>query len=276
MTPEAGSARRRRLVGRVERNGPVGSGLRLLEIALPETVVFDPGQFAMLNFTGAAELVFSRPFSILSARVNLVSFLYRVVGRGTELLAEAGPGRELVFLGPLGRPFPGPRDDQPVILVAGGVGLPPLAAWFERFGRDGDRAFFGARDGSDVPWDLLAPPWEISVDRDAGMPDGREAFVGLVVDLCRARLPSPGGPVHQIMACGPLPLLRATAALAAELGWPCLVSVEEHMGCGYGVCRGCVVPAPEGRRATACQDGPVFDARLIDWDRFGHHEASVG
>jgi dihydroorotate dehydrogenase electron transfer subunit len=65
-----------------------------------------------------------------------------------------------------------------------------------------------------------------------------------------------------------MPMLRDAAALASERGWPCLVSVEEHMGCGYGVCRGCAVPMAGGGHCVACQDGPVLDAARVDWERF--------
>jgi dihydroorotate dehydrogenase electron transfer subunit len=179
------------------------------------------------------------------------------------------------------------------VLVAGGVGLPPLLAWHVRYGRPGDKAFFGARDPGDVPWPLLPPGWQVSVDRmgangagaraapagDGGA-DGRPPLhVGTVTACCALALPgapSAGASVEPqgttLYACGPLPMLRAAAALAVERGWRCLVSVEEHMGCGYGVCRGCVVPAGGGGHLTACQDGPVLSAEAIDWARFGRRE----
>jgi dihydroorotate dehydrogenase electron transfer subunit len=222
----------------------------------------------MLNLGGLEALTFGRPFSILAAAGERVSFLYRVVGRFTGLLATMGPGMRLSYFGPLGTPFPPPPADRAVLLLAGGVGLPPLQIWWVRHGRPQDRAFFGGRDGADVPWSLIPEAWEVSVERSDGLPEGREPFVGLVTDLCRARLDvEPGGP-YLLYACGPTPMLRGAAALAAERGWPCLVSVEEHMGCGYGVCRGCAVPLAGGGHGLACQDGPVLDAAQVDWKRF--------
>lgn len=259
------------LQGKIVASREIAGDLLLLDLELPEPVDFLPGQFAMLNFTGVAALVFSRPLSILASEGCRVIFYYRVVGRGTALLAEAPLGSPVSFFGPLGNPFPPPAAAA-VLLIAGGVGLPPLHAWWQCYGRDGDRAFFGARNGGEVPWPLLSAEWLVSVDRATGLPDGREAYTGLVVDCVRDSLPGIGAGPRQVLACGPLPMLRAVKDLAAELDWPCLVSVEEQMGCGYGVCRGCIVPAAAGGHLTACQDGPVFAADQIDWRRFAREE----
>jgi dihydroorotate dehydrogenase electron transfer subunit len=170
------------------------------------------------------------------------------------------------------------------------VGLPPLFAWWQRHGRADHRAYFGARDGHDVPWSLLSGDWRISVDQTVGLGPEREAFNGLVTEAARADLDADEsrGVKWCVMACGPLPLLRATADWARREGWECLVSVEEHMGCGYGVCKGCVVPtlepgdesAPPAQRpfrpVMSCEFGPVFEAERIDWDRFGKPATTAG
>ena len=259
--------------GTVTANAAVSDGLLRLDARLDLPVDFHPGQFAMLNRVGRDALVFSRPFSILSAADQVVSFLYRVVGRGTAALAALVPGDRLNFLGPLGRPFPEPLPAAPAVLVAGGVGLPPLFAWWERHHGPDDVAYFGARDGRDVPWDLLGGDWAVSVDEPTGVPDLHTAWHGVVTALAAERTLTLSGP-RSLMACGPVPLLKAAAELARERGWPCWLSLEEHMGCGYGVCKGCVVPvlAPEQesgwRNATCCDEGPVFRADAIAWDRY--------
>lgn len=263
--------RRWDLLATVRRNGPISAGLLRLDLDLPHEVAFAPGQFAMLNLVGPAEMALRRPFSILASDGTRMSFLYRVAGRGTALLAAAREGDRVACLAPLGASFPTALD-LPALLLAGGVGLPPLHAWWARHRRAGDLAFFGGRDGGDVPWDLL-DGWRVSVDAADGMPPERTAHVGRVTDLCGQDLLAGGleGP-YQVMACGPTPMLRAAADLAARRRWPCLISVEEHMGCGYGVCKGCVVPVRVGedgvRNAMSCEEGPVFDAAVLAWDRF--------
>ncbi len=269
MTPSSASPCRQFTAVTVV-NQRVSKDLLVLEIEAAEAVSFLPGQFAMLNFTGQQALVFSRPFSLLAVTGSRISFLYRVVGLGTARMAALTPGTPVVFLGPLGNPFPEPIAGRPTVLLAGGVGLPPLLAWWRRYGRGVDRAFFGARSGDDVPWGLLEPPWCVSVEHAGGIPADRRASIGLVTETCRHWLEESGegGAIYQVLACGPLPMLRVAAALAAERNWTCLVSVEEHMGCGYGVCRGCIVPDRDGGHLTACQDGPVLEARRVDWESF--------
>jgi dihydroorotate dehydrogenase electron transfer subunit len=271
---DAPATPRLRCDGTVTANAAVSRELVRLDAVLDHPTAFLPGQFAMLNLTGRDLLVFSRPFSLLAAAGASVSFLYRVVGRGTSALRTLRAGDRLSFLGPLGRPFPEPAPEVPAVLVAGGVGLPPLFAWLERYGRPQDVACFGARDGGDVPWDLLGSRWAVSVDDPAGLPADQTAFHGLVTGLAAARTTDLQGP-RTVLACGPLPLLRAAANLAAERGWDCWLSLEEHMGCGYGVCKGCVVPVYDPRadggwrNATCCDEGPVFRADAIAWERHG-------
>jgi dihydroorotate dehydrogenase electron transfer subunit len=254
--------------GEVVSQSTIAANLHVLELELPGPVAWLPGQFAMLNFTGRDRLVFSRPFSILAGQECRVSLLYRVVGRGTTQLARTPRGAALSFFGPLGSPFPAPAAAACTILIAGGCGLPPLYAWHERYGLGDGFAFFGARTGAEVPWGLLGASWRISVDRHAHVPGDREAATGLVVDHCRSQLAASKFSDGTILACGPRPMLRAAAALARDRGWRCFVSLEEHMGCGYGVCRGCVVPTVGGGHLTACQDGPVVEASALDWSRF--------
>ena len=105
-----------RVDGIVRANHPVSSGLLRLDLELapemPPGANFLPGQFAMLNLTGIGAMVFSRPFSILDWQDRTVSFLYRVVGKGTQAMAGLTAGATMTFLGPLGEPFPLLADDQ--------------------------------------------------------------------------------------------------------------------------------------------------------------------
>lgn len=260
----------RRLEGVVSRLVPVSATMYELILEFGAALDFRPGQFGMLNLGDGRDLTLSRPFSIHRAEGRAVSLLFKAIGAGTRLMASCRPGAAVSFLAPLGSAFPAPApEDPPRLLLAGGVGLPPLLAWRRAYGRPGDLNLFGGRDGADVPWDLLGGDWDCSTDRAVAVPDGVAAFTGTVIDLARDRLDARDGRPHHVMACGPLPLLRAARDLAHERGWPCHVSVEERMGCGYGVCRGCVVPRDGGGWLTACHDGPVLPAEDVDWDRFG-------
>ncbi len=262
-----------RCTAEIKSNRPLSQGLLKLDLEVPLGAGFLPGQFAMLNRPGHEAWTFGRPLSILSWHGNLVSFLYRVVGRGTQALAGLGPGQKLTFLGPLGSPFPDDLQGQKAILVAGGVGLPPLHAWWERFSKNGDRAFFGARHGDDVPWPLLGESWQVSLEKNQGS-QGHEFSSGLVTAAVSDYMATVADEESRtVLACGPWPLLKAVAGLADHRGWRCFLSLEEHMGCGYGACKGCVVPVRQksisggitSRPATCCQEGPVFLASDLVW-----------
>ncbi len=258
-----------RCPGEVTGNEHVCAGLIRLSLALPAEPGFVPGQFAMLNLPGSGAWTFGRPLSILDWRDGVVSFLYRVVGRGTARFAALKPGDQVTFLGPLGSPFPTEFEGRKAVLVAGGVGLPPLFAWRRRAAGATAAAYFGARNGEDVPWSLLDAHWRVGVEEP-----GDEALDrvrrGLVTSLLEEDFPpSEASPDHVVLACGPWPMLKAVHHLARERRWACWLSLEEHMGCGYGVCKGCVVPVSDGgdrwRPATCCREGPVFDAERLAW-----------
>ena len=73
-----------------------------------------------------------------------------------------------------------------------------------------------------------------------------------------------GEPFDYLAVCGPEPLMRIVASMAAEVGVPCEVSMERRLACGVGACRSCVVDTVGGMR-RACVDGPVFPAEEVVW-----------
>ena len=70
----------------------------------------------------------------------------------------------------------------------------------------------------------------------------------------------------RVYACGPTPMMRRAAEIAAARGRPCVVSLETRMACGFGVCLGCAAPLRAHGFALVCGDGPAFDAAAIDWE----------
>ncbi|HVP39953.1 MAG TPA: hypothetical protein VMS93_12295 [Candidatus Saccharimonadales bacterium] len=241
--------------------------------AVPAAV---PGQFVQLNLPGA---FWPRPFSLLdwqagSAGAAGFQVLFFEAGPATRALAALPPGAVLAGHGPLGRGFPEPTG--PTWMIAGGYGVAPLLFAARRAPQPAEvRLFYGAARAA-LLW--RAPELRRYL-HTLCTEDGSLGTPGTVLDAVRAALgpraagagggaPAAGaGPA--LFACGPMGLLGATAALAREAGLEAHVSVEAPMPCGVGVCRGCAVPlaAPaEPRYAMACEDGPVFDARRIDWE----------
>jgi dihydroorotate dehydrogenase electron transfer subunit len=230
-----------------------------------------PGQFVMIQVRDAKDPLLRRPFSICGlGEGGVVLILYRVVGRGTALLAECRPGETLSVLGPLGRGFDLSEEDHRPLLVAGGIGMAPLLFLSQHLTRKqvAHELMVGFRTKEEIffPDEILQPSVEISIATD----DGSQGHNGPVTDLLDIRL----GPQERraeavrLFTCGPEAMLRRVAGIAAEKGIPCQVSLEAAMACGLGACLGCAVKGSEdaGRPYLhVCKDGPVMPSRWVDW-----------
>lgn len=247
-----------------------------------------PGSFAHLTCDPAIPM--RRPLSIMRAdrKEGWLEFLYKPVGVGLAHLAKRTPGDILSVLGPIGNGFT-PQPDRPSILaIGGGVGIPPMVFLAESM-RNDDRFDLLVMMGSEVPFPFtlsvadiavpgVPPSASHSVDLLQGWGIGSRVaskagydgcFDGFVPDLARvwlAALPSQKLQNVQLLGCGPLAMLKATAALARDFDLPCQVAVEEYMACGVGGCAGCTVllhtPAGPAMKRV-CVDGPVFDAYQV-------------
>ena len=256
----------------VRGNQPVGPGVYLMTLAAPAIAAeARPGQFVMLRVSPGPEPLLARPFSIHGVQDDQVLVLYQVVGKGTRLLSRAAPGQELAMWGPLGRGFE--LDAARPALVGGGMGIAPLAFAAERLSAEVDEisllyGLAGAA-GFDPLRQLFAQrldPAKISLS--FATEDGSLGAKGLVTLLLEKSfsLPPDERP-DAVLTCGPLPMLKAVAALCAVHGVACQVSLEAPMACGVGACLGCALPATEGGYVRACQEGPVLPAKHVDWER---------
>jgi dihydroorotate dehydrogenase electron transfer subunit len=248
-----------------------------------------PGSFAHISCD--ASLPMRRPLSIMRAGDNWIELLFKIVGEGLELLGQKQPGDIVSVLGPIGQPFRFSTERPNVLLIGGGVGIPPMV-----FIADHLRSMAAYKPlailGSEIPF-----PFELQASRmqaawldddinaamplleDWGVPSrltslaGFEGcFKGYVTDLAEQWLDSctPAQLAKTaVYACGPTPMLKAVAAQAEKYGLPCQVSLEEFMACAVGGCAGCAVKieTPEGpAMKRVCVDGPVFDASSVVWD----------
>jgi dihydroorotate dehydrogenase electron transfer subunit len=255
----------------------------------------EPGSFTHLTCDAAIPL--RRPLSIMraDATAGWIELLYKVVGRGLHALAGRKVGEHLSVLGPIGRPFSAHPERPRTLLLGGGVGIPPMVFLAERLHQAA-----GATDaavawkplvlmGSEVPFPFRSRPSKLIVP---GMPEGTIAamplldewgvpsrltsrcdfpgcFSGFVTELADAWLATLGPrelAEVEIFACGPTPMLEASARLARRYGLPCQVSLEEFMACAVGGCAGCTVEVrtPQGpAMKRVCVDGPVFDAYSV-------------
>ncbi len=245
-----------------------------------------PGQFLMLRLAGYGDPLLGRPLALYDtvlqggaqAQPTGVDIVYLVMGKMTRELAKLAPGQELEVWGPLGNGFP-PVTAEHLIMVAGGIGQTPfLALAREATGRrqygEPPRQVapvsrvtlcYGARSK-----DLLAGLDDfaaLGVDIQTATDDGTAGHHGLVTDVARDVLAS--SPDAQVICCGPEPMMEAMSEIAVALDVACQVSLETPMACGIGICFSCVAKVRDASGSwdyrRTCVEGPVFDARAIEW-----------
>jgi len=266
----------------VVANTRLSDDYNILELSAPAIAqAAGPGQFVMVKPEGLADPLLRRPFSIFEilrrdgAPVGL-SLMNKRVGRGTSLLFDARPGDRIACLGPLGRPFVPVDPPSHGWMIAGGVGLAPFATLAEALRARGTSMtlFYGGRRSADIYkedfFQRLGAEVVITTE------DGTRGERGRVTAPLERRLRTLDAQADvTLYVCGPTPMMRAVADLAARRGRTAFVSLEPVMGCGMGGCYSCVVRVRRGAGThfvRSCLDGPVFDAAAVVWDalRQGH------
>ena len=224
----------------------------------------------MLEIPGRMRPYLRRAYSVADARPEAgeVDFLVKTVGPGTAALEELGPGAPASLLGPLGNEFAVadlPRGAR-VAIVAGGIGAAPFPLLYRALaaaGISGD-LFLGGRSAADLAFrgrfeGLVTGETRLASD------DGSLGEKGFVTEAFRARARQVS--YARVYACGPMPMFRALARVTAELRLPAEFSTEAEMGCGFGVCLGCVIPGTEKRFVVSCTEGPILAPEKIAWER---------
>ncbi len=245
-------------------NQLLAPGYHLIRVAAPAIArAAQPGQFLQVRRSLLTEdPLLSRPISIyrVDQARGEVSLIFRIVGRGTELLAQATVGDTLGLLGPAGTAFAKGETAQRVALIAGGIGMPPLYFFAHRLKEAAPQKdltlFYGAAGATDL---LELTAWQaLQVPVYTATMDGSKGAQGLVTDLFMTEHQGGRQPFDYLVACGPEPMLKAVADLGKSLGIPGQVSLEAHMACGVGACLGCVCQTKQGYQRV-CVEGPVFN-----------------
>ncbi len=228
-------------------NHPIAKGAMEMKVSV-DTNEIAPGTFFHVK---TSELL-RRPLSVANVEGNVVTFLYKVIGAGTTDLAARRAGDKLDVLGPLGNGFPLQQAGKRVVLVGGGIGVPPLYY---------TRRMLAARGIETVA--ILGFDTKASIFYEDAFRELGETII-TTVDGTYGEKGFVTGPLAQVDAdvlfsCGPEPMLKAVAASHIEERY---ISIENRMGCGIGACFACVCQAPDGY-VKVCSDGPVFRAEEV-------------
>jgi dihydroorotate dehydrogenase electron transfer subunit len=273
-----------------------------VDSSFPQT---EPGEFVQVacrdldsDVSGGPGAFLRRPFS-LAGRVDRpdrtveLHLIHRVVGVGTQWLAERQPGDRVNVLGPLGNRFTPPPAGGTALLVGGGVGIPPMLYLAEKLAGRKAVAFAGALSRDLLPLTITddAPPASNAVEPRLnvedfaryGIPtilstdDGSIGFRGFITQALERYLDDCRADSTVIYTCGPEPMMKRVADIAAARGIECQVAVERAMACGMGTCQSCCIrvrkpdpdavplPGKDWCWRLACTDGPVFRGADLLW-----------
>ena len=229
-----------------------------------------PGNFVQVKITPGLDPIFRRPMSIHNAENGTLEMIFRTVGKGTHILAQARPDQEFDVIGPLGNSFMIPKENEIAVMVAGGVGFPPLHFFskdlIEKHNFPKDRILFllGIRDKSEK--EIAADVLKLGVETLFSSDNGTHGFHGFVTalfeDTYAKRLRDKK---IRIYSCGPNPMMARLSQIAISFKLPCQLSLEGAMPCGVGTCLGCAVKKRgQNDYYRVCQEGPVFDALEVE------------
>ena len=226
------------------------------------TDIAKPGQFIEIRVTDGIDPFLRRPISIYNMDKDngILDIIFRVQGRGTEILSKRKEGETIDIIGPLGYgtfQFEGYKN---IAILGGGIGIFPLYELSKQASKNAKiYSYLGFRNKEAV---LLEKEFKnVSNKLVITTDDGSYSIHGFAIEELKKDLETQK--VDVIFACGPLPLLKAVQNLSKETNIPCQISLEEKMGCGLGVCLGCAVEVTSGGYEHVCKQGPVFDNNKV-------------
>lgn len=214
-----------------------------IETALAKEVL--PGQFMQAEVPG---FFLRRPISVCNTKKDTVTLVYRIVGSGTDVMSHMKEGETINLFGPLGNGFP--IDDRDVLLIGGGIGVPPLLKTAEACLENNHKVTVVMGFNSEKEIILKEDFEKAGCLVSIATMDGSYGTKGTVMDAIQENHISE----QFVLACGPLPMLKAVTNAYRE-GY---ISLEARMACGMGACMGCVVKDKDGNSLRVCKEGPVF------------------
>jgi len=219
------------------------------------------GQFVFIRISNNYVPLLRRPFSVAWVLGGQINIVYKVVGKGTQLLSSKKEGDILNIMGPLGNGFSF-HEDKPILLVAGGIGIASLIALTKMCTQKNIHLFYGARTKEELLSDtfLHLPQKQITYATE----DGSRGTKGFITKPLEDFLKKQKMKNMFIYTCGPLAMLKAVVPLARTYGVTGEANLEERMGCGVGACLGCATETAGGIKMV-CKDGPVFSFDELGW-----------
>lgn len=255
---------KKKVIANVYKQRQIADGIYDMWIDTSIAKYARPGQFICV-YTQDKSTLLPRPISICetdkdNSRLRIV---YRVVGKGTAEFASYNEGHQIDVLGPLGNGFPIDDSKKKIVLMGGGIGIPPMLALAKKLDNVTSKdIILGYRTNELFLSEDLSKYGTVHIATE----DGSAGIKGNVIDIINEKNITP----DIIYACGPMPMLRAIKRYSEQEGILAYISLEERMACGVGACLGCVVKTKEidshshVNNARICTDGPVYRASEVE------------
>ncbi len=235
----------------IKENIPLTDNVYKMVMVGDTSAITSSGQFINIKLDG---FYLRRPISVNDCDKDSVTIIYKVVGKGTEKLAEMKSGTLDVLVG-LGNGYDTASSGDKPLLIGGGVGVPPLYMLAKELIKEGKKVsvILGFNTASEVFYeqefkDLGALVFVTTVDGTYGT----KGFVTGVMENID---------YTYFYTCGPEPMLKAVYSASNTSGQ---LSFEERMGCGFGACMGCSCKTVTGNKRI-CKEGPVLKKEEIIW-----------
>lgn len=236
----------------ITNNAPLTADVYKMTLSGDTSAITAPGQFVNIKLDG---LYLRRPISVCDVCGDLLTLIYKVVGRGTEQMSKMHAGESLDLLTGLGNGYDTMLSGAHPLLVGGGVGVPPLYMLAKRLIAEGKdvSVVLGFNKESEIFYEKEFA--DLGCRVTVTTVDGSHGTKGFVTSA----LPEI---YSYFYACGPEPMLKALYHASTTSGQ---MSFEERMGCGFGACMGCSCKTLTGNKRI-CKDGPVMKKEEILWE----------
>lgn len=211
-----------------------------------------PGQFVNIAVDGC---YLRRPISVCDTQGDLLTLVYKTVGKGTEIMSGMPEGKKLDVLTGLGNGYDVSASGERPLLIGGGVGVPPLYKLAKELVKKGvkPQVILGFNTKAEVfYYDEFT---QAGAETYVATADGSMGTKGFVTDVMKNLT------YTYFYTCGPMPMFEAIEKIAVTSGE---FSFEERMGCGFGACMGCSCKTKYGNKRI-CKDGPVLKREEIIW-----------
>ncbi len=236
----------------VKENRKIAKNTYLMKLVGDTSDITASGQFVNIKLHG---FFLRRPISVCDCEDGVLTIIYKVVGKGTEVMAEMQGGEQLDVLTGLGNGYDlSPCGDKP-LLLGGGAGVPPMYMLCKQLLAMGKKVsvILGFNSAEEVFFEREFK--DLGADVTVTTADGTVGIKGFVTDAMKT------ADYTYFYTCGPEPMLKAIDKTAVTEGQ---LSFEERMGCGFGACMGCSCKTKYGNKRI-CKDGPVLKREEIIW-----------